>query len=898
MAEDQLCGRCKAWLCRGDDAWCGRCGASCARLELWAIPAALHRGDLPSRLFFRLTNATCTAIAVRGIDRPPWLSFPVEQAAKVPPGESAGFWAAADLEKIAQPTAADIVFSSSVGEVSMRVMVFDKNPAMVCTPETIETWAGPAGEVCRTEVEVAPRVGMLKMRGVRLLKLPGRILAENLQGGWDAAPGHGAKIAIEVSAARMPLGIQPATLEVTFDGPHEKETAQAPIRVQVRRPPQIRWAGDEDHPEVRHQTEKQSLALVFLNQHPDGRDSGTENGELEIQSITLSPPRGLQIPIQRLSDLPVRVRGGESHTAQFELNLKGLQGQPGGLIEFGFTVRTNLPTLRDKVALRVEPMARYEGVVAIDFGTSNTCCAVLPDGGEPELLALDEENKVTPTAVRYMDMLQSPPSVDTGTRAWSGAIREGDATSVADGLKRTLRQRRQDIDIRPVNPRKWMSRKASEAAADYLRSLRQLAEIRKAAIFERFILTHPARCPLRQHDRLRRALLEAFGASREPISFLSEPVAALVPYIAARARGRDLKEYTVASFDIGGGTTDLAIIHVSYRRPTSDQLDVIPQVLYCKGVDFGGEDLTDYFKSQFEASCEEMLRARDSGATIVKENMSGAAPLDVRRNRVELRMAAESFKFSLSGRSIPPGDISLRVKLANGRIQDFPFDFAAVCRQGGRDLKASFLEHTKSKVKEIAGMLKDAAVAKGVELDIIQLSGKTASIGVVRMGLKETFRNVTIETAEELKECVVKGACLSQSLRRGKMRLVLPNSMERMTSSIGVFPPRGAYFQRLLRADTEIPAEGLRADVPAFWTGSEHVILWEDVDGDDRQIDYATASRHLDNLGTWEPERRVDNAIEDPWTLRLTLKEFQLAVEALGPDGQVVRFQPIRRVGE
>jgi len=869
--------------------------------------AVLHIGDEPPRLLFKLTNTSCAPIAVKQISRPLWLSFPVEQIPNIASGASSNLLAAADLSKILRPTSAEVVFSSSAGDAMARVMVITRKPQLVCTPNIIDAWVGPSGERSSSRITISPAVGMLIVRDVRLLGILGAVKAETLQAGFPASPESGAPVELEVQAERLDRGIHQATLQVVFDGPHGPETAEVAIGINVRRPPQLRWAGDKAAPEVRHQTDRQSLALVFHNQSPDGRDGGAENAELIIRSISLTPPRGVSIPLAQLTNLPVRVSGGQSHTAEFELNLKGLQRQSRRQIAFDLEVRTNLQKpLKGTVTLWVEPMQRFEGVVAIDFGSSNTCCAVLSPGGEPELLRLDKVNLVSPTLVSYIDLTRSPPVIETGSRLRErAAIDEDFAASVADGLKRKLRDKRQEIDIRPMVPRRWMGRKASDAAADYLRDLRQLAEVRKAAVFESFILTHPARCPLHQHQRLSAALLQAFGSNEFPVSYISEPIAALVAYIAERAKqeqynNRASNGYTVASFDLGGGTTDVAIIQVAYERPSHDEMEIVPTVRFCKGVDFGGEDLTDYIKAELEQRCQAIFDSSGANVAVVTERGSGAAPLDVRRNRAALRDAAERFKSSLSDesdkRELRP--ILLRVRQKDGRTADYPFDFAAASQQGGRDLTENFLAHTKMKVQEIAKMLEQAVQAKNITLDVIQISGKTAHLSIVRQAIEEVFHDVQVEPAPEPKECVVKGACLWQSMRVGKLRLKLPDSMEHMTSSIGVFPPNSAYFVPLLKADMEIPAEGLHGELTGFWRGTESVVLWEDVHGDERLVEYASAARLLDKLGTWEPERKIEAARSQPWTLRLTVRKFELSVEAIGADRDSVRFHPMHRTGD
>jgi molecular chaperone DnaK (HSP70) len=194
----------------------------------------------------------------------------------------------------------------------------------------------------------------------------------------------------------------------------------------------------------------------------------------------------------------------------------------------------------------------------------------------------------------------------------------------------------------------YLRQTPSEAAADHLHSIRQQAETQKSAVFREFILTHPARCPLRQYHRLRNSLLEAFGSKEDHIALLQEPVAALIPFMAKRAREPKLEGYTVASFDLGGGTTDIALVAITYASPQPKQVEVCPRILYCRGARFGGEDLTDYLKSELEQGCQRYLDVNAPGAVVIAEDVAAVAAVDVRRNRAALQAAAEQFKASLS----------------------------------------------------------------------------------------------------------------------------------------------------------------------------------------------------------------------------------------------------------
>jgi hypothetical protein len=393
---------------------------------------------------------------------------------------------------------------------------------------------------------------------------------------------------------------------------------------------------------------------------------------------------------------------------------------------------------------------------------------------------------------------------------------------------------------------------------------------------------------------------DAFGSTEGRVSYLSEPIAALIPLLVERAGMPQRSGYSVASFDLGGGTTDVAVIRVDYESPALGIIEIVPTVLHCTGAHFGGENLTEFLIHELEMRCSNLLKSKLSGATLITENMNAVAALDIRLNRAKLRDTAEQFKASLSkeGNVRRPDRIELRIKEQDGQPSDFSFKLDEITKFGGSDLSRLFLDHTRECVHQVAALLKDAVNDHRFVLNLIHVSGKTALLPVVAEAIQDMFSHVEIMTAPDPKEGVVKGACLSRSLQRGKLRLNLPDSAQRMTSSIGLFTPQNPYFVPVLRADAVLPAEGLVGQIPDLWDGKESIDLWENAGGEQREIDYRSAARWLENLGTWEPVRTVELKGHERWPLRLIMKDFELSVAAIGPNGEQVLFRSTHQEGE
>jgi molecular chaperone DnaK (HSP70) len=910
VVEDRLCPACAAYLCRGDDAWCGYCGEPCAQLVLELKPEVLHVGEKPSRVSVKAINTSCATIRVSYIDLPEWLHATLSKNTSIAPGALHEFKVDV-VERLHQTTIGKIELVTTVGTVGANLMVIDLNPKLVCEPSRVAGWFAGNGRHSRSRVKIRPGAGLLRvfdvqLRGARISVPP------DLEGDGRLV-GEGDELEVEISPVANVHGAASvrATLDLDYKSPHGIATTSAELELDLHEPPQLRWTGQFSAPEVRRQTSGQRLRFEFRNQSPEGNDGGLQNGTLVIESAELSAISLPGVIIKRLTHLPIEVEGGAGEVVEFELDLSALQGRPAELATLRLKTKTNHPTLEWEVPLKIEPMQVFGGVVAIDFGSSNSCCAVWQQGEEPALLPLDEHNAmVSPTVVRYLTLQTTPPGIETGERVKRLAAEHAEvAASTADRLKQRLGDVEQQISLRPEVEARWVERKASEAAFDYLYCVRRMAESARGAVFHSFILTHPARCSLRQYARLRQALVQAFGSAGNQIRFLQEPIAALIDYLVEKAQTdsrRDYPDYTVASFDLGGGTTDIALVNVQYDSTQAGRLHIRPRILYCRGERFGGEDLTDFLINELAMRCQHYfyIKGGTAGPTLIGEGQMGAAELDIRRNRAKFRRVAEQFKASLSieaatAQNRVPEHIDLRV-LDEGktRTEQVPFKIVSSGLEGWDNLEKKFLEHTRTEIAQRADLLRKAVEATRQQLDVIHLSGKTTYLAVASEAVGSSLPGVSIKLAPQPKECVVKGACLSRSLRRGNLVIELNVDDQRMTSTVGGFSLDKPYFEPILRVDEVIPPEGLVGKLPLAWDGSESIVLWEDMDGTERRVLESEASRDLQRLGTWEPtaQRRVENG--QWWTVRVRLQDFRLAVEAISPGGDSVAFRPLHGNGE
>ncbi len=889
MADRLVCPSCSAWLLNARDAWCGQCGAPSARVDLRVRPDVLQINNVAPPVMVEVTNHSCADLQVEGTETPGWLTLQAAPQMLVA-GTTAWLTGKARTMALRQPEAGTVTVRTSAGAAQGMLLVIEETPAFTISPSPLEVWASPAGERQPIMIHVEPVRGMLRIHDVRGGPLGGLKVLSGVQHPVLASPGSGATVIVQCDAVR---GTPAASLTVQFDGPHGLTETEVRAEIALRKPPQIRWQGEHQPPAKRFNTAGQRLEFVLTNQSSD-TDGGTGNAALALETVTLELQSTLHkpVPVRLLSRLPLLLRGGESAMVSFELTLTDAPVDPDRALVFSLRCMGNIVPFEKRVQVLVLPLPVFDGAVAIDFGSSNTCCALVESGREFEQVAFDGVNVSSPTVVRYLDLSGAEPETEIGARVKAlAATSERVAASTIGDLKQRLGDVEDRIPVRPYNAEIWTSRSATDAAADYLRTIRRRLETSRETLFRDFILTHPAVCSLRQYRNLHQALRQAFGEHHR-VRFLQEPIAALIPLLMGNARKAGMETYTVAAFDLGGGTTDMSIVRVQTSAFPGNRMEIRPTILFSRGVRFGGEDLSDFLAEQMESRSEALLATQRPGARLIKRGLPGCSMEDILRNRYALREAADQFKASLSeeATSAEPAQIILRVLPRNGQqAEDFTNPFRSLRNAGGSDLKWAFLKEVERHVQSVAAPLQ-AAAGQTELLDMIQLSGKTTYLPVVAQTIAAMFPKSRVLRAANPKECVVAGACLSQTLQGAAVRLVLPDSARRTTSSVGVFEVTTATFVPILPVDIEIPHGGLERALPRGWFGSERITLWENLGISEQEL-RERGSSLLHKLGTWVPERTVPEAEAEGWALHLLLKDFELSVTALGPSGEPVRFR-------
>jgi hypothetical protein len=618
-----LCPECQVWPVTVQDAYCGLCGNQIGKLQMSLDVDTVEPGDYKT-LVAGVRNPTCAATEIIKVEITEyddsrqscaWAQTDLKTPKRLQPGELCEFEILCDVG-ISGNHAAQIRLHAPWGYDGNGGVILcrDGTPKLTVAPAQVESWLGGPTEF---KARIAPQDSLLRVYGVTtdaeswLLVDPRDDLPA---GGVLVSRDSPLEVSLLLNEDRFAREFEGRTfrdasrLTVSYSGPDGEAKVEAGIHLQALQQPEVRCLDEGDQRKEFYQVDECGITLRFRNGDPGSR--GKSRGPYRIFDIRKSEDADwdLEFGYEQKQVLPVQVMGGQRQQVSFLLDLRRLA--PGDH-DLAFLVDTDAPEREIKVTvpIHVKPLEHFRGKLVIDFGTTNSCAALVPEGTfQPQMQAIDHKEPLTTsaTALLYQSMQRDPPRVQTGNEVKALSSRR-----VLGHLKQRLGEIGSFAQVLARDSDRWVFREVWRIAADYLREIRRKLE--RTYRFTDFVLTHPAICSLAQLRNMKLALKEAFPGDVE-IQFLQEPLAALVPFFYEQgvafhaSSGAGKQDYTVAAFDIGGGTTDVTLVEV--RHVMRGQLAVIhPSIVASWGVKFGGERLTDFVREQVERRCSALLKA-------------------------------------------------------------------------------------------------------------------------------------------------------------------------------------------------------------------------------------------------------------------------------------------------
>jgi molecular chaperone DnaK (HSP70) len=579
--------------------------------------------------------------------------------------------------------------------------------------------------------------------------------------------------------------------------------------------------------------------LDLTLQNGDRDDVG--RADLQIQEIKIDAP---WLHPSGSITYPLVIGSGQYHG----LTLSAATGALSeGVYPARITVLTNIPGAdrqRDiHVDMKVCPMPEFEGEIAIDFGTTNCCCAFL-NGGSVELVPIgdlaDGSQTTVSSAILYLDLFEKAKEYEIGNRAYEISYEASTYSAIRQVKRRLGTNQAYDVTFQ-LDPAKRATYMPREVAADIMRRILDRAEERVKGRITSCTMSHPSRFSLRQIDDLKTALV-ACGIPRENIRTIHEPIGAALGFIQQEEIRKQFEQYSLMVFDFGGGTTDITLLSVKSDKLIQRQLTVItPEVLGATGDRWlGGEDVTDIVMKLALARCEDVLRARNPDALNIAIPFDAENFNDPRRRRLArenrnlLRFWAEAAKIAISTYGDEHQEALRRNPYIDGNMikSRLPenLQLAVIVDNDVRPIEQFFHdevvprheeinEQLRPRLEKIALMMQRLARNNQVEEpDIILLSGKSSGLPIVREVLSAQFPNAQIEQPSDLKDCVVRGACqFSSTDPRFGVYLNIEDSraLSATTSRLGLRVDEAGQlkFKELLDAGVPISEAGINVPV-------------------------------------------------------------------------------------
>lgn len=249
-------------------------------------------------------------------------------------------------------------------------------------------------------------------------------------------------------------------------------------------------------------------------------------------------------------------------------------------------------------------------------------------------------------------------------------------------------------------------------------------------------------CPAMWEGDQRRRLIQLAkeaGISVSESTIIDEPIAAGIAWINQRTRRGDQVRGKLLVFDMGGGTLDVAVLHVD-GRPTELGQKRIPPVISVQasiGRDEAGDALDDAIEVDFVQRLSQA--GFDMAAHPAREELGGWLRRAARVAKVELSATEET--------TVVVGHPTIEVPTFSYSRQELETAFAPQLERAVSDaflaLRAALMSQVKSPLDQramapdVSRSLTDSALAAAV--DYVVLAGGMAKIPALRERFGELF---------------------------------------------------------------------------------------------------------------------------------------------------------------
>ena len=562
---------------------------------------------------------------------------------------------------------------------------------------------------------------------------------------------------------------------------------------------------------------------------------------LSVQNIVCRDPSNL-VQLPNL-EYPINIEG-RGHQ-NIEIQLLALDVEAGDH-PINFTINSNCetdPQCQYVLNVKVNALEPYPHYLAIDFGTTNSCCAYFnPMTNAVELIHLDSRTEplnvvgydpnIIPSTIYYQSQSKNGKDYLVGYDAKHSSGNGIDGHYRISSVKRWLgfNWNRQFPNNRKLQP--------CDVVADILKHIMERAEkhldtISTQSKIKKCVITYPTMFSRKQQEGIKQAF-EAIGIT--DLKLIDEASAASLGAISQRQQQND---YRLLVYDFGGGTIDIVLSHVTNN---GGEIRIEP-LAYGGNPRYGGDDVTqaivgfvlDEFRKRiqnenpnlsFDIPCQNRRKVWQPSGDQEKDNAT-------LRNTRLLYDSAEDWKQKLSDQDEVNGDFTLSV-IVGGDVH--PLESltenkinVSISRAELNSLVADELHQT---FVEIDTMISDN---DGHLPKIVILAGQSSRMPIVKEMMSAHFQteyhtNIDIHLSESPKACVAIGAArygMTNSTLSNIWFDIKPFQKTRASSGIMQFDGTQQVFVEIIRKGKLIPDESYGSLCMPLRTGDTNIDVRE-----------------------------------------------------------------------
>ena len=562
-------------------------------------------------------------------------------------------------------------------------------------------------------------------------------------------------VRLEIDCGKLSDGLHSATLNFELRGFSQPIEQQIRIQAEVLPEPPRLLMSHANWEIIQDRSKSYTLTLQNKGECP-----------LTVKGITISDPPDLARLLN--VDFPINIEGGEHQNVEVLVSAEDIEPET---YPINLTVLSNCetnPQYQGILNVTVKQREEYPHYLAIDFGTTNSCCAYT-DLADYKLELIEIDGKANPLDIIPSSIVYHSCPIN-GKRYHVGYDAETYRTSEIDGpyyitsVKRWLgyewkRPFPNNLKLQPRDVVSDILKHIINQAEAHLDTLSTKSKI------TRCVVTHPTMFSRKQQEDLRLAYKE-IGIT--DLILIDEASAASIGTIFQRMEETPPDDYRLLVYDFGGGTIDIVLSQVTRN---GNETKIEPLV---RGGNprYGGDDVTQAIVDFILRELKQRIQTGHPGLSVdvpylkLKEIPKPAAHPEIdkaaRYNTHHLYSQAEKMKRELSENSettgtftglecvvgndlrpvesLPPGNID--IKISEEQLQSLI----------GTELKKTF--------DDIDAMIAD----NGAQLpDVVILAGQSSKMPLVKKMMRTHFKeqygiDIDIHLGERSKACVVMGA--------------------------------------------------------------------------------------------------------------------------------------------